>query len=99
MKVEQQQAEQIENEYNAMGCSLLVARPMLVIFIILSIVDCRVGIVVRHGVNTLRPRRNGRHFSDDVLKSIFFNENVWIPIEISLKFVPKGQIDNIPALV
>ena len=27
------------------------------------------------------------------------NENVWISIEISLKFVPKGPIDNIPALV
>ena len=29
----------------------------------------------------------------------FLNENVWIPIEISLKFVPKGPMDNIPALV
>ena len=50
-------------------------------------------------VNTSRPRRNGRHFADDILKCIFLNENVWIPIEISLKFVPKGPIDNIPALV
>ena len=30
---------------------------------------------------------------------IFFNENVWISINISLKFVPKGPINNIPALV
>ena len=51
------------------------------------------------GLNTLRPRQNGRHFADDILKCIFLNENVWIPIEISLKFVPKGLIDNIPALV
>ena len=50
-------------------------------------------------INTLRPRQNGRHFADDTLKCIFLNENVWIPIEISLKFVPKGPIDNIPALV
>ena len=50
-------------------------------------------------VNTLKPRQNGRHFADDILKCIFFNENVWIPIEISLKFVPKGPINNIPALV
>ena len=50
-------------------------------------------------INTLRPRRNGRHFADDILKCIFLNENVRIPIEISLKFVPKGPIDNIPALV
>ena len=49
--------------------------------------------------NTLRLRQNGRHFADDTLKYILLNENVWIPIEISLKFVPKGPIDNIPALV
>ena len=29
----------------------------------------------------------------------FVNENVWILIKISLKFVPKGQINNIVALV
>ena len=50
-------------------------------------------------VNTLRPRQNGRHFPDDILKWIFFNENVWISIAISLQFVPKGQINNILALV
>ena len=50
-------------------------------------------------INTLRPRQNGRHFSDDILKCVLLNDNVWIPIEISLKFVPKGPIDNIPALV
>ena len=50
-------------------------------------------------LNTLRSRQNGRHFVDDILKCIFVNENVWIPIEISLTFVPKGPIDNIPALV
>ena len=27
------------------------------------------------------------------------NENVLISIKISLQFVPKGQIENIPALV
>ena len=50
-------------------------------------------------VNTLRLRQNRHHFADDVLKSIFLNENVSIPIEISLKFVPKGPNDNIPVLV
>ena len=50
-------------------------------------------------VNTLRPRQNGRHFADDILKCIFLNENVWILIEISLKFVSRRPIDNIPALV
>ena len=50
-------------------------------------------------VNTLRPRQNGRHFPDDIFKWIFLNENVWISINISLKFVPWGSINNIPALV
>ena len=50
-------------------------------------------------VNTLRPRQNGRHFADDIFKRIFLNENIWIPMKISLKFVPKGSIHNIPALV
>ena len=49
--------------------------------------------------NTLRPRQNGRRFPDDIFKCIFLNENVWISIKISMKFVPKGPINNIPALV
>ena len=44
-------------------------------------------------------RQNGRHFADNIFKYIFLNENIWIPIKISLKFVPKGLINNIPALV
>ena len=50
-------------------------------------------------INTLRPRQNGRRFADDNFKRIFFNENVRISIKISLKFVPKGPINNNPALV
>ena len=49
--------------------------------------------------NTLRPRQNGRRFVDDTFKRIFLNENVRISIKISLKFVPKGPVNNIPALV
>ena len=49
--------------------------------------------------NTLRPRRNKQHFADDIFKRIFFNEDAWISIKISLKFVLKGPINNIPALV
>ena len=30
---------------------------------------------------------------------IFKNENVWIPIKISLKFVPMGPINNMSALI
>ena len=49
--------------------------------------------------NTLRPRQHGRHFADDTFKCIFLNENVWIPVKFSLKYVPKGPINNIPPLV
>ena len=51
------------------------------------------------GLNTLRPRHNGRHLADDIFKCIFLNENVSISIKFSLKFVPKGQINYISALV
>ena len=47
----------------------------------------------------LRPRQNGRHFPDDILKWIFLNEKLWISITIPLKFVPRGSINNIPVLV
>ena len=50
-------------------------------------------------IKTLRPRQNGRRFADDTFKYIFLNENVIIWAEISLKFVPKDQINNIPPLV
>ena len=49
-------------------------------------------------VNTLRPRQNCRHFPDNIFKCIFLNENILISITISLKFIPKGAINNIPAL-
>ena len=50
-------------------------------------------------LNTLRPRQNGRYFADDIFKCIFLNENAWILLKISLKFVRKVWINNIPALV
>ena len=33
----------------------------------------------------------------NIFKCIFLSEDVWILIEISLKFIPKGPINNIPA--
>ena len=49
------------------------------------------------------PLRNvnliNRHFSDDTFKRIFQNEKNRIAVKISLKFVPKGPINKIPALV
>ena len=50
-------------------------------------------------LSTLRPRQNGRHFADDTFNRIFVKENVRFSIKFSLKFVPKGPINNIPALV
>ena len=48
-------------------------------------------------INTLT--QNGCHFSDHIFKHIFFNENVWISIKISLKLASRGLINNNPALV
>ena len=45
--------------------------------------------------NILRPRQNGRHFPDNNFICIFLNGNLWISIKTSLKFVPKGPINNI----
>ena len=50
-------------------------------------------------INTLRPRQNGCQFPDNNFKCILLNENRSIWIKISLKFVPKGPINNIPAVV
>ena len=50
-------------------------------------------------VNTSRPRQNGCHFPDEIFECIFWNENVWISIYISLKFVARGPITNIPTLL
>ena len=49
--------------------------------------------------NTLRPRQNGRRFPDAIFKCVFLNENLWISIKITLKFVHKSPINNIPALI
>ena len=50
-------------------------------------------------LNLLRRRRNGLQFADEIFKCIFLNENVWLSISISLKFVPHDPINNILALV
>ena len=38
-------------------------------------------------------------WADDIFNCIFLNEKVRILIKTSLKFIPKGVIDNIQALV
>ena len=49
--------------------------------------------------NTLKLKQNWWHFASNICKRIFLNENCCSLIRISLKFVPKGPIDNLPALV
>ena len=45
------------------------------------------------------PGQNDRHFADDIYQRIFLNENVRLSIQLSLKFLPKGPINNKSALV
>ena len=56
------------------------------------------GRVIHFCINTLRRQQNGHHFPDYISIWIFLNENVRISINISLKFVPRGPINNIPTL-
>ena len=51
------------------------------------------------GANSSPHGQNGRRFADDSFRCIFVNEKFCILIKISLKFLPKGPIDNKPALV
>ena len=50
-------------------------------------------------VDSFSPGQNGRHLPEDIIKCVYMNEKLYISIHISLKFVHKGPIDNIPALV
>ena len=44
-------------------------------------------------IYTVKPRQNGRRFADDIFKSIFQYENLWISTKISPKFVLLCRID------
>ena len=78
--------------YNMSLCLILIYNPGIINFLSLDLLlDCL--------VNTLRPRQDGRHFPDDIFKYIYLNENARISLKKSLKFVPKVQINNIPAFV
>ena len=79
----------------ANGLALLGARASAVTVM----TELRFCFIMELALNTLRPRQNGRHFADAIFKCIFLHENVWIPIKIWLGCVPKGQINNILALV
>ena len=76
------------------ACLSLAMSPASGFHVILRV--CEIRVLNESGLrgssfNSLRPRQN-RHFEDDILTCIFLNENVWIPIKISMKFVPQGPI-------
>ena len=50
-------------------------------------------------LNSSPPGKNGGHFTQVIFKCIFMNGKMCILIPISLKFVPRGPIDNMSALV
>ena len=50
-------------------------------------------------INSSPPWQNGRHFADDIIVCTLMNENFSILIRISMRFVPKGLINNYSALV
>ena len=80
-------------------CRSYYTRPLVVRKSTLSVFHHKAIWVHSCFINSLRPRHDGRHFADDTFNRIFVNENVRILIKISLKFVPKVPINNIPALV
>ena len=57
------------------------------------------GVTRPHWVNSLRLQQNGCHFANNIFKRIFLNENCYILIKISLRFISKGSINNMLALV
>ena len=50
-------------------------------------------------INKLGPSQMAAIFQTTFWNAFFLKENLLISIRISLKFVPKGQINNIPAMV
>ena len=49
-------------------------------------------------IDTIRPKRDGQHFADDIFKCILLNENISISLRILQKYVLKVRIDSISAL-
>ena len=60
---------------------------------------CKWQVIKSNSLTHLPQDKMAASLADDNFKCIFLNENVWIVIQISLKFVPKDPIDNKPALV
>ena len=50
-------------------------------------------------LNTLRPRQNGRHFADTISSAFSWVKMLEFRLRFHWSFVPKVQINNIPAMV
>ena len=59
--------------------------------------SCAGPLCILH-INSSPPGQNSRHLAEDISRCIFVNEKFCILIGISLKFIPKGLIDNKSAL-
>ena len=68
-------------------------------WVVLSLSNLVSVLAIPFFLNSSPPGQNGCHFADDIFRCIFLNENFCILFKISLKFVPKGPIDNISTLV
>ena len=68
-----------------------VRRVLLRLVLIIAIVSFPVHVLFISYWYTLGTRQNGRHLSGDIFDCIFTDENVWIPVEISLK-LPRVQL-------
>ena len=55
---------------------------------------CVTNWVFLSAINTSRYRQNGRHFADHRFKTSFLYNKVCILIQITLKFNPKGPVDD-----
>ena len=56
-------------------------------------------VVMLSALNALRLIQDDRQFTYDIFNFIFFNENICIMIQITVKCVSKGPIDSNAALV
>ena len=54
-----------------------------------------IRVVLLFNVNSSPPGQSGRHFVDDIFRSIFMDGFFFVLIKFSVKFVPKSPIDNI----
>ena len=60
----------------------------------LSVVIGYVAVCQTDNIISSAPRQIGHHFADDVFRCIFMNKKFSILIKISLKFAPRGLINN-----